>query len=148
MTPTANKVDETLGRVTVELMVVNNRDLQMAEGGALAPEKVRRFQLEGIVDTGSTLLVLPGDVANRLGLPKSRNVSVGYADNRSGTRALVEQVGLELLGRRGTFEAIVEPDRTTALVGAVVLESLNLLVDCAKTQIYPRDPNHYVTEVE
>jgi predicted aspartyl protease len=137
-----------MGRVSVELTIVNNRDLQMAEGGALAPEKVRRFQLEGTVDTGSTLLVLPTDVADRLGLPKSRELTVQYADRRSATRTLVEQVGVELFGRSGTFNAILEPDRTTALIGAVVLETLDLLVDCTNNQLRPRDPNQMTSEVE
>jgi predicted aspartyl protease len=114
----------------------------------LAPEKVRRFQLEGTVDTGATLLVLPTDVAERLGLPKSRNLTIQYADRRTATRTLVEQVEVELLGRSATFNAILEPDRTTALIGAVVLETLDLLVDCTNNRIYPRDPNQMIFEVE
>jgi len=137
-----------MGRVEIELMVVNNRDLQMAEGGALAPDKVRRFQLTGVVDTGSALLVLPADVANRLALPGAGEVVVRYADRRTTTRPLVEQVQIEFLGRRGTFTAIVEPDRTTALIGAVVLETLDMLVDCKNNRVYPRDPDHIIAEVE
>jgi predicted aspartyl protease len=138
----------TMGRVTAELIITNNRDLQMAEGGALAPEKVRRFQLEGTVDTGATFLVLPTDVADRLGLPKSRELTIQYADRRTATRTLVGQVTVELLGRSSTFDAILEPDRTTALIGAVVLETLDLLVDCTNNRLYPRDPNRMIFEVE
>ena len=137
-----------MGRVSVELMVVNNRDLQMAEGGALARDRVRRFQLTGVVDTGSALLVLPADVADRLGLPKAGETVIRYADRRTATKPLVDQVGLELLGRTGTFNAVVEPDRTTALIGAVVLETLDLLVDGKNDKLYPRDPEHIITEVE
>ena len=100
------------------------------------------------MDTGSTLLVLPTDVADRLGLPKSRELTIYYADRRSATRTLVEQVGVELFGRRSTFEAILEPDRTTALIGAVVLETLDLLVDCTNNQLRPRDPSQMSFEVE
>ena len=137
-----------MGRLSVELMVVNNRDLQMAEGGALPREKVRRFQLQGTVDTAAALLVLPADVADRLGLPKAGEAIVRYADRRSATRALVEEVRIELLGRHGTFRAIVEPDRTTALIGAIVLEDLDLLVDCTNGRLYPRDPDHIIAEIE
>jgi len=137
-----------MSRVSVELIVVNNRDLQMAEGGALAAEKVRRFELTGVVDTGSTLLVLPVDVAERLGLPKTGEAVIRYADRRSSTRTLVDQVGIDLVGRHGTFTAILEPDRTTALIGAVVLETLDLLVDCKTNKLYPRDPDHIIAEVE
>jgi predicted aspartyl protease len=148
MIPTINQESQALGRVSVEIMVVNNRDLQMAEGGALAPEKVRRFELTGVVDTGSALLVLPADVADRLGLPKTGDALIHYADRRSATRTLVDQVGIELFGRRGTFTAILEPARTTALIGAIVLETLDLLVDCKTNKLYPRDPDHIIAEVE
>ena len=137
-----------MGRVSVELIVVNNRDLQMAAGGALTPDKVRRFELSAVVDTGSTLLVLPTDVADRLGLPKSGDAMIHYADRRTATRTLVDQVGIELFGRQGTFTAILEPHRTTALIGAVVLETLDLLVDCKTNKLYPRDPHHIVAEAE
>ena len=45
-----------------------------------------------------------------------------------------------LLGRHGTFTAVVEPGRQTALVRAIVLEDLDLLVDCVGPRVVPRDP--------
>ncbi len=63
--------DEAMGRVAVEILVSNNRDLVLAQAGHLPPEQVRRFQLQAFVDTAAALLVLPTDVADRLGLPKA-----------------------------------------------------------------------------
>ncbi len=137
-----------MGRVSVEVLVSNNQDLYLMRSGHLQPERVRHFQLRGYVDTGSALLVLPADVADRLGLPKAGEAIVRYADQRSATRSLVEDVRLELQGRQGTFRAIVEPNRTTALIGAIVLEDLDFLVDCKNNRLYPRDPDHIIAEVE
>ncbi len=137
-----------MGWVEVEFLVLNNRDLQMAEGGALAADKVRSFQLMGVVDSGSTHLVLPTDVADRLGLPKAGAITIHYADRRTAVRSLVTQVEVELLARRGTFRAVLEPERTTALIGAIVLEDLDLLVDCANNRLVPRDPSGLTAEVE
>jgi hypothetical protein len=61
---------------------------------------------------------------------------------------VIEEVRLELLGRHSTSSATVEPDRTTALIGAIVLEDLDFLVDCAKQRLVPRDPDRIVTEIE
>ncbi len=143
-----DKGDEALGRVAVEILVSNNEDLALARAGHLSPDKVRRFQLQGYADTGSTLLVLPADVVDRLGVAKSGEATIHYADRRSATRPLVQDVRLELLGRQGVFLSIVEPDRTTALIGAVVLETLDLLVDCKNNKLYPRDPEHIIAEIE
>ncbi len=139
---------ETMGRVKVTFRVANNRDVQMADGGALPPEQVRRGELEGVVDTGATHLVLPADVADRLGFPKAPEEIVRYGDGRTATRTMVEQVSVELLGRRGTFRAILEPARTTALIGAIVLEDLDLIVDCKHNRLVPRDPDHMIIEIE
>ena len=44
--------------------------------------------------------------------------------------------------------AIVEPKRTEALIGAIVLEALDLLVDCSREQLIPRDPSGPLYEIE
>jgi predicted aspartyl protease len=139
---------ESMGRIAVEFMVVNNRELQAANLGFLPSDRVHRFPLQGVVDTGSSHLVLPTDVAERLHFPKAGEDLVRYGDGRTATRATVEQVQVELLGRRGTFRAILEPDRTTALIGAIVLEDLDFVVDGKNNRLMPRDPDHVIYEVE
>jgi hypothetical protein len=44
--------------------------------------------------------------------------------------------------------AIVEPKRTSALIGAIVLEQLDLLVDCQRQRLIPRDPSGPLYEIE
>ena len=39
-------------------------------------------------------------------------------------------------------------DRTDALVGAIVLEELDFVVDCITQTLHPRDPDRIVSEVE
>ncbi len=138
----------SMGKVKVEIMVANNQDIQGVVLGAVAPDKVRFARLEATVDTAATHLVLPETVANQLGLPKEGERPVTYADRRSVIRTIVDQARVELMGRRGTYKAIVEPDRTTALLGAIVLEDLDFLVDPKKETIFPRDPQGAVYEVE
>jgi predicted aspartyl protease len=93
--------------------------------------------------------VLPEAVAKKLGLPvKKKKIKVRYADGRKGMRAEVDEVRLYLLDRDGVFSAVVEPKRETALIGAIVLEDLDLLVDCAHLRLVPRDPDFVVSEIE
>jgi hypothetical protein len=44
--------------------------------------------------------------------------------------------------------AIVEPNRNTALIGAVVLEVLDFVVDCVAQKLLPRDPSGVSAEIE
>ena len=87
-------------------------------------------------------------MATQLGLPSAGHVKVRYADNRSTSKALVDQVHATLLGRESVFKALVEPDRKDALIGAIVMEDLDFLVDCVGQTLYPRDPEMIVTEAE
>jgi predicted aspartyl protease len=137
-----------LGRFSQEVEVANNDDVVKALHGLLQPAKVRRVKIQGIVDSGAARLVLPESVAKKLGLRVSGEVKVRYADRRTARRKQVEGVYLELLGRHGVFNATVEPKRETALIGAIVLEDLDLLVDCIKQKLYPRDPHFVVSEIE
>jgi hypothetical protein len=61
---------------------------------------------------------------------------------------LVGNVWLELLGRHGVFSAVVQPDHSDALIEVIVLEGLDLLVDCAIRSLYTREPNSILTELE
>ncbi len=137
-----------VGRIAITFEVANHRDLIKAEEGLLEPEKVRRLTISGVVDSGATRLVLPQAVVKQLGLRPTGKVKVHYADRRTGLRNLVEGVYVEILGRHGTFTAMVEAKRTSALVGAIVLEDLDFLVDCTNLRLVPRDPDFVVSEAE
>ncbi len=137
-----------VGRFSVELEVANYGDLTLAQRGLLPPDQVRRETIQGVVDSGATKLVLPEAVVKRLGLPLGDPVNVRYADGRKVRRRGVKGVSVQLLGRDGVFTAICEPKRVTALVGAIVLEDLDLLVDCIAQQIVPRDPSGATYEIE
>ncbi|MCI0740790.1 MAG: hypothetical protein L0Y72_17200 [Gemmataceae bacterium] len=60
----------------------------------------------------------------------------------------MRNASLKLLGRHSVFNATLEPKRETALIGAIVLEDLDLLVDSTKQRLYPRDPDFVVSEIE
>ncbi len=137
-----------VGRFTTQFEVANNDDVTDVRRGILDPSKVRRQVLSGVVDSGATRLVLPAKTVKQLGLPVERKVKVRYADDRTADRDAAENVYVQLLGRHGVFTAIVEPRRRTALIGAIVLEDLDFIVDCTSQRLVPRDPRFIVSEIE
>jgi predicted aspartyl protease len=144
----ANGKDK-MGRITIDVEISNYRDMANALSGHLDPKQIRRKSISAVVDSGATRLVLPEALVKELGLPlKKSKVKVRYADGRRGLRSEAEAVFLQLQGRDGVFHAVVEPKRDTALIGAIVLEDLDLLVDCAKLRLVPRDPDYVVSEIE
>jgi clan AA aspartic protease (TIGR02281 family) len=140
---------QPMGRFAVDIEVSNNRDVALAANGHLDPAKIRRKKMRAVVDSGATRVVIPADLAKELGLPiKKQKVRVRYADGRKGLRTEVEDVRLLVQGRDGIYTAVVEPRRDSVLLGAIVLEDLDFLVDCTKLRLVPRDPDHIVSEIE
>ena len=137
-----------MGGFAVEIQLTNNRDLVKAEDGAMRKESVRRVKIRGVVDSGAARLVFPKAVADELGLKPTGKAAVRYADGRSAVRPVVDNVHLTLLGRSSIFKAALEPKRDSALIGAVVLEDLDFLVDATHQRLVPRDPKMIVSEAE
>jgi clan AA aspartic protease len=142
------EADGKMGRVLIEVDLANQQDLVRASDGTIAPGSVRRLRAPGVIDTGASHLVLPKAIAKQLGVPVVGKTRVRYADHRQSTRDVVGNVEVQLLGRQGTFKAVVEPRRNDVLVGAIVLEDLDLLVDCRTQKLRPRDPRFIIAELE
>jgi len=114
--------------------VVHTRDTV----NPLPVDQVRRATISVVVDTGAFMLVLPGSVVTKLGLPDiGKSLPVTGFDGVSQTRDLTI-VGVNMLGRESIFDAIVEPGRDTALIGSLVLETLDFLVDPRNERVFPR----------
>jgi clan AA aspartic protease len=137
-----------VGRFHVDLELANNEDMILSKSGHLDPSKVRRAHIPAVVDTGAVSLVLPKAVVEQLGLPQAGTVKVRYADQRRAKRDKVKNVWVKLLGREEIFSAVVEPKRPDALLGAVVLEQLDLIVDPVSQKLLPRDPSGIIAEIE
>src|SRR5438128_1032967 len=97
------------GKVWQKAVFRNAGDRILAESGHLPADQVRTMEVDGVVDTGAAMMVIPPDMAARLGLPKVGEQTVRYADLRTATRDLVGQLEVEFQGRRSTYRAIVEP---------------------------------------
>jgi predicted aspartyl protease len=140
--------DDTMGRFAVDVELANNEDMADFRRGRLPAERVRRLTIRAVVDSGAARLVIPEATAERLGLPITGQASVRYADGRTAQRPMADEVRLNWGDRSGVFNAIVEPDRDSALLGAIVLEDLDLIVDCTRQTLAPRDPKQIISEVE
>src|SRR4029078_1383173 len=79
--------------------------------------------------TGATTMVLPADVVERLGRQPTEHRKVRYADGRVAGVPGVSDRRVVSLGRGAVISALVEAPGTTALIGQIPLEELDLLVD-------------------
>ena len=112
-------------------------------------EPKKSVEVDAVIDTGATMLVLLQDVIEELGLRKIGERRVRYANNQIQIKSIYRGVILELKGRDGIFDVLGEVEGSEPLVGQIVLEALDLIVDpITKTVIpNPRSPDMPMTEI-
>ena len=125
---TAN-TGKSMGKVLTIITLTNSLDYGNARSGLIPAQQVRSVTMNDVlVDTGATLLCLPPDVINQLGLTVLREVPVETAAGLQITR-IFEGVRLSVQGREGTFDCLELPGGREALLGVVPLEVLGLEPD-------------------
>jgi len=99
------------------------------------PEK--SVEVEAVIDTGATMVVLPRDIVEELGLRKMREVKVGYANNKVETKPIYGVVNIELKERSANLDVLVEEKGSQPLIGQVLLELLDLIVEPKTRKLIP-----------
>jgi clan AA aspartic protease len=124
-----------MGQLHVSVTLHNTRELVLAQLGHLAPAQIHTVETEALVDTGAMHLVVPPPLAEQLGLVELGTQAVTMADGRDGVYPQTEPVTVELLGRSYALSALVMGH--TVLLGAIVLEGLDLAVDPTRQRLIP-----------
>jgi clan AA aspartic protease len=129
-------------------MLTNAIDEALARRGQIAPEQIRRYEADAMVDTGAVRCVLPAHVVEQLGLAIRGQRMAEYADGRKEAVGVTEPVVFNINGRDTLEEALVLGDEV--LIGQTVLEKLDLQVDCAGQRLVPNPahPDQPVTKVK
>lgn len=94
--------------------------------------------VKGVVNPRMMLPVLPQNVVDALGIKTQRMVQVCYADNRREKRPVAGPVTIRIGDRFMNTDCIVGPAHSEALVGHVVLASLDLIADYENQTLSPR----------
>ena len=127
-----------MGEIVASMALENTVDRDNASDGLRDESTVRRATVDGVVDTGAVMLMLPEDVVGRLGLRTRRQVTVTYANEYRERRQVAGPVTVHIGDRFMIADCIVGPPSSEPLIGQVVLESLDLVADCANRTLGPR----------
>lgn len=113
-------------------------DVALAERGGGRLEDVPVSELDCLIDTGALMVLLPEDEVGKLGLVRGGHVIVTYADDRREQLSTARGLEVTILGRTMVTDCVIGPPLCEPLIGQLVLEELDLIVDCARRQIGPR----------
>ena len=130
-----------MGRIIEKVIVKNFVDISKVAEGTLKESDIRTVEVEAIVDTGAAYLSLPPRVIADLGLLYTRTRHIITANGRV-RRRIFATASITIQGREIEME-VMENDLTTpALIGYLVMETMDLVPD-PRSQKLIGNPEHH-----
>ena len=127
-----------MGEVRVSLNLENALEREKYLADEIDESQIRSIEVKALVDTGATLLVLPQEMVEKLGLRVRGRVIVNYADERKEERPRAGIVTVRVGDRDTDMDCSVGPPNSEPLVGQIALEAMDLIVDCVNQKLTPR----------
>lgn len=137
-----------MGEVRATLRLENERDRILADAGHLDPAEVRRMDLDMLVDTGAVMVLLPQDVAEQLGLALDGNIIVTLANDQRVELPRARHLSIAFGSRQMDADCLVGPPRCEPLLGQLVLERLDLIIDPTRKTITPRPESPFLPSLK
>lgn len=128
-----------MGAVDAKVKLTNAIDEALINRGLLAPGLLREHETQGLVDIGAVSLVIPAIIVEQLGLRIRGQRVAQYANGSEEPIGVTEPVIVECQGRETVAEALVVGNEV--LIGQVILEQLDLVVDCQNQRLIPNPAN-------
>ena len=123
-----------------KVRVRNYLDAVKAAESEIEPDAVRTATVEALVDTGATYLSLPPSVIRRLGLSPLEPHRVMTA-NGIVERRVFGGAEFTIKGRTEQMSVLENDETTPPLIGYLVLEVLDFVVDPKSQELIP-NPAH------
>ena len=137
-----------MGEIKVKVSLENDGDIFLWQRKQLQKEAIRKVELEALVDTGAVMVLLPQDVVEMLGLQIIDKAIVTLANEEKIELDVVGTVSLMIMNRKMKTDCLVGPPQCEPLIGQIVLERLDLIVDPLKRTISPRPESPYLPSLK
>ena len=96
------------------------------------------LELDACVDTGAVMMLLGQDIVEKLNLKIIDKAIVTLADESRQEMDRAGPVHVAIGDRGGHFDCLVGPVGCEPLIGQIILESMDLIVDCGRQEVRPR----------
>ena len=137
-----------MGEIRATVLIENGGDAELSRRGMLDLGDVRRVDADMVVDAGAVVVLLPQDIVEALGLVPFEKRVVTLADDRKVEMPIAGPLRLTVFRRSMSTDCLVGPPRCEPLLGQVVLESLDLIVDSTKRQLSVRPESPFLPTVK
>ena len=115
--------------VYTELTLKNMMDVGDAMRGLIEEDKIRQMTVDTIVDTGAWTLIINEETRKKLGLLDRGLGEATLADGQKGEFPMAGPIEIWWKKRNLVCNALVLPDAPDILLGAWILEGLDLTIN-------------------
>jgi len=129
-----------MGKTFEKIMIKNFVDIAMHSKGIIKEAEIRTIETEALVDTGAAYLCLPPGDIEKLGLVHSTIKEVTTANGKVNRRIFYGAV-IIIKDREIQMQIMENSVGTPPLIGYLVLEAMDFLVDSKSQRIIP-NPAH------
>jgi len=133
--------NSSMGKVWVDVELTSTGDEELLRRGHIQPGQVRHIKLSMLVDTGSTLMSIPEEEIEKLGLPVFKEMTSRFANGQTATRKIYGPVRIQIMGRETSVLTLATHPGMPALLGQIPLEGLDLMVDSNRQRLMPGHPD-------
>jgi clan AA aspartic protease len=137
-----------MGEARTTVKLENDGDLMRFEDGRIEAEAIRGAEIDAMVDTGAVMMLLPQDVVEALGLEKIDKAIVTLANDEKIELDIAGTISLTACNRKMKTDCLVGPPMCEPLIGQLVLERLDLIIDPLKRTITPRPESPYLPSLK
>jgi clan AA aspartic protease len=115
--------------VHTELTLKNMMDVGHAKQGQIKEDEVRQMTVQSIVDTGAWTMVINEEIREKLGLLDQGCGEATLADGQKDEYPMAGPLEVWWKNRRFNCDALVIPDAPDVLLGALILEGMDLTIN-------------------
>ena len=125
--------------IFIDVKLTNYADIEDAERGFIKKEDIRSVSIKGKLDTGSSVLVIPKSISERLGLRKEGEINIEYADGRKDKLPIMSGIKVEINGRFTLTNPVIGSN-DKVLISNHIIEAMDFMIDAVEGKVKPRHP--------
>lgn len=136
-----------MAHVHAEIEIINGGDIELARRGYIDKDEIKRMWIAVLVDSGSFMLAINQNIREQLQLPVVEKRKALLADNTIVECEVVTPVEIRFKNRRSTCSAFVLPGNAEPLLGAILMEDMDVLIHPLRQELIVNPKHPYFAQM-
>jgi len=137
-----------MGLVYADVELINGEDITLAKRHIISDDEVKRMKVTALVDTGSHMLCINENIQEQLQLPVAEKRTGQLANGTIVEYNVVSHVELHFKNRRTMCNAMVLPEDSEALPGAIPPEDMDVLIHPQRQELIVNPDHPYFAQMK